>query len=317
MTVNFINKRAYFYAFSLLLTLASIVAVSLWGLRLGIDFKGGTLMEVRFASELYPTADLVREKLASLELQSLSVQPTENSGHILRYLASDETTNDKVLAELKSFDQNLAQLRVDFIGASVSGQIKSQAFTGTALALVGIALYIAWAFRRVSQPITSWEYGFGAIIALAHDIVITVGIFSVLGHFYGVEVGVPFIAALLTILGYSVNDTIVVYDRVRENLLRARSGTSFEDIVNHSLNETIVRSINTSLTVIIVLIAIVLLGGESVRWFAVALLVGVGFGTYSSIFIASALLVTRYRMKTGTGTHPWSRLAARFKRQGS
>lgn len=297
MNLPFIQHRKYAYAFSLLLTIASLVAVSVWGLRLGIDFKGGTLMEVQFASELFPTADLVREKLAPLNLQSLSVQPTANSSHLLRYLASDETTNDKVLSELKTFDENLTQLRVDFIGASVSEQIKSQAFTGTVMALVGIALYIAWAFRRVSQPITSWEYGLGAIIALAHDIIITVGVFSVLGHFYGIEVGVPFIAALLTILGYSVNDTIVVYDRVRENLLRAKRGVDFELIVNHSLNETIVRSINTSLTVIIVLIAIALLGGESVRWFAVALLVGVGFGTYSSIFIASALLVTRYRFK--------------------
>ncbi len=297
MAVNFINKRRYFYALSLLLIVASIVAVSFWGLRLGIDFKGGTLMEVQFAGELYPTADLVREKLAPVELQSLTVQPTENYGMFLRYVASSETDNEKVLVELKNIDPNLKQLRTDFVGAAFSEQIKEQAFSGTALALLGIALYIAWAFRRVSQPISSWEYGLGAIIALAHDIVITVGVFSVLGHFHGIEVGVPFIAALLTILGYSVNDTIVVYDRVRENLLRAKRGVSFESIVNHSLNETIVRSINTSLTVIIVLIAIALLGGESVRWFAVALLVGVGFGTYSSIFIASALLVTRYRMK--------------------
>lgn len=297
MIVNFISKRRYFYVFSLLLTLASAVAVAVWGLKLGIDFKGGTLMEVQFGSELAPTADLVREKLAPINLQSFSVQPTENTGMLLRYLASEETTNDQVLTELKNFDPNLKQLRVDFIGASVSGQIKEQAFSGTLFALIGVALYIAWAFRRVSQPISSWEYGLGAIIALAHDIIITIGIFSVLGHWYDVEVGVPFIAALLTILGYSVNDTIVVYDRVRENLLRSRSRTNFETIVNHSLNETIVRSLNTSLTVIIVLVAIALFGGESVRWFAVALLVGVGFGTYSSIFIASALLVTRYRWK--------------------
>ncbi|TXH02088.1 MAG: protein translocase subunit SecF [Candidatus Moraniibacteriota bacterium] len=297
MTVNFIQKRVYFYVLSLILIVASIVAVSVWGLRLGIDFKGGTLMEVQFASELAPTADLVREKLTPLNLRSLSVQPTENFGMILRYLSSDETANDQVLTTLKEFDKDLNQRRVDFIGASVSSQIKSQAFTGTLFALLGIALYIAWAFRRVSQPISSWEYGLGAIVALGHDILITVGVFSVLGHYFGIEVGVPFIAALLTILGYSVNDTIVVYDRVRENLLRSRSHMSFETIVNHSLNETIVRSLNTSLTVIIVLIAIALLGGESVRWFAVALLVGVGFGTYSSIFIASALLVTRYRMK--------------------
>lgn len=297
MQLNIIQKRKYAYAFSILTTGAAIACIVLWGLRLGIDFKGGTLMEVSFTETAVPTADTVREKLGAIELQSLTLQPTGERGMLMRYLASDETTNDKVLAALKEIDPKVEQLRVDFIGASVSNQMQRQAFTGTLLALLGIALYIAWAFRRVAYPVTSWEYGAGAIIALAHDIIITVGVFSVLGHFYGVEVGVPFIAALLTILGYSVNDTIVVYDRVRENLLRARTGTDFEVIVNRSLNETLVRSVNTSLTVIIVLIAVAIFGGESVRWFAVALLVGVGFGTYSSIFVASALLVSRFKMK--------------------
>ena len=297
MQLNIIQKRKYAYAFSLLVTGASIACVLIYGLRLGIDFKGGTLMEVRFAETAVPTSDMVREKLATSNLQSLTLQPTGERGMLLRYLASDETTNDTVLATLKEIDPSVEQLRVDFIGASVSDQMQRQAFGGTLLALFGIALYIAWAFRRVSYPVTSWEYGAGAIIALAHDIIITIGVFSLLGHFYGVEVGVPFIAALLTILGYSVNDTIVVYDRVRENLLRSRSGTDFEVIVNRSLNETLVRSVNTSLTVIIVLIAVAVFGGESVRWFAVALLVGVGFGTYSSIFVASALLVSRFKMK--------------------
>lgn len=297
MQLNIIQKRKYAYVFSILATGVAIACIITWGLRLGIDFKGGTLMEVRFAESAVPTADTVREKLSEIALQSLTVQPTAERGMLLRYLASDETTNDQVLAALKTIDPKVEQLRVDFIGASVSDQMKRQAFTGTLLALIGIALYIAWAFRRVAYPVTSWEYGAGAIIALAHDIIITIGVFSVLGHFYGVEVGVPFIAALLTILGYSVNDTIVVYDRVRENLLRARTGTDFEIIVNRSLNETLVRSVNTSLTVIIVLIAVAVWGGESVRWFAVALLVGVGFGTYSSIFVASALLVSRFKMK--------------------
>ncbi len=297
MQLNIIQKRKYAYAFSVFATGVAIACIITWGLRLGIDFKGGTLMEVRFTESAAPTADTVREQLSSVELQSLTVQPTAERGMLLRYLASDETANDQVLAALKGIDPKVEQLRVDFIGASVSDQMQRQAFTGTLLALLGIALYIAWAFRRVAYPVTSWEYGAGAIIALAHDIIITIGVFSVLGHFYGVEVGVPFIAALLTILGYSVNDTIVVYDRVRENLLRARTGTDFEIIVNRSLNETLVRSVNTSLTVIIVLIAVAVWGGESVRWFAVALLVGVGFGTYSSIFVASALLVTRFKMK--------------------
>lgn len=295
--LRIIQQRKYAYVFSLLLTLGSVVVISIYGLRLGIDFKGGTSLEVRFASEVAPTTTLVSEKLTPLGLQSLTIQPTEENGMFIRYHASDEMTNDKVLAALKEIDPKVIQLRTDFIGSSVSGQIQQSAFSGTILSLIGIALYIAWAFRRVSYPINSWEYGLGAIIALAHDIIITVGVFALLGHFLDVEVGVPFIAALLTILGYSVNDTIVVYDRVRENLIRVRDKSDFEGIVNRSLNETLGRSINTSMTVLIVLLAIAVFGGESVRWFAVALLVGVGFGTYSSIYIASALLVTRHTMK--------------------
>lgn len=297
--LQIIQKRKYAYWFSGILTGASVVLLILWGLKLGIDFKGGTLMEVRFAVNPTPEVRQVEEKLSPIGLNSLTVQPTDNNGMLLRYLASDETVNEKVLESLQSVDPNVSQLRTDFIGGSVSDQIKKNAYTGIALSLIGIALYIGWAFRRVSGVVTSWEYGLGAIIALAHDIVIVLGLFAFLGKYYGIEVGVPFVAALLTILGYSVNDTIVVYDRVRENLLRSSRKEDFEVIVNRSLNETLGRSINTSMTVIITLIAIVLFGGESIKYFGVALLAGVVFGTYSSIFIASALLVTRYNMKTG------------------
>lgn len=293
-----IQKRKYFYWFSGILTAASVVLIVLWGFKLGIDFKGGTLLEARFAVDPAPPVSAIEEKLSSLNLKSLTVQPSDNRGVLLRYLASDEAANEQVLSALRSLDPDVAQLRTDFIGASVSNQIKKQAFSGTALAIIGIALYIAWAFRRVSGIVTSWEYGAGAVIALAHDILIVTGLFVILGRYYGVEIGVPFIAALLTILGYSVNDTIVVYDRVRENLMRSHKKENFEDIVNRSINETLVRSINTSLTVFITLLAIVIFGGESIRYFGVALLAGVVFGTYSSIYIASALLVTRYKMKT-------------------
>jgi preprotein translocase subunit SecF len=296
--LQIIQKRKYAYLFSGLMLGASITMVALWGLKLGIDFKGGTLMEVQFSQDPVPTVQEVQESLSELSLQSLTLQPTENRGMLLRYLASDENANDQVLAKLQSIDPAMIQLRTDFIGGSVSEQIKQNAFMGIILSILGIALYIAWAFRRVSGVVTSWDYGWGAVIALAHDIIIVIGLFALLGRFYDVEVGVPFIAALLTILGYSVNDTIVVYDRVRENLMRSSNKVDFENIVNRSLNETLGRSINTSMTVIITLIAIVLFGGDSIRYFGVALLAGVVFGTYSSVYIASALLVTRYKMKT-------------------
>jgi preprotein translocase subunit SecF len=295
--MHIIQQRKYAYAFSLTVTVLSVVALSIWGLRLGIDFKGGTLLEVQFTIDPTPEVSQVTEALESIGLQSLTVQPTEDRAILLRYLSSDENANDQVLEKLKGLDADVKQLRTNFIGGSVSSQIKKNAIMGILLAVIGIALYIAWAFRKVSAPVTSWEYGLGAIIALGHDILVTLGVFAVLGKFYGIEVGVPFIAALLTILGYSVNDTIVVYDRVRENLLREHGKTDFEETVNRSLNQTLGRSVNTSMTVIITLLAITIFGGESIRYFSLAILVGVTFGTYSSIYVASALLVTRYKMK--------------------
>ena len=295
--MKIIQKRKYAYVFSIAVTTLSMVALAVWGLKLGIDFKGGTLMEVQFAIDPAPESKQVLEALEPIGLQSLTVQPTDNNAILLRYLSSDENANDQVIEKLKGIDQDVKQLRTNFIGGSVSGQMKKNAIMGVILASIGIALYIAWAFRRVSYPVTSWEYGVGAVIALGHDILVTIGAFAVLGHFYGIEVGVPFIAALLTILGYSVNDTIVVYDRIRENLLREHGKVDFEETVNRSLNQTLGRSVNTSMTVIITLIAITLFGGESIRYFSLAILIGVGFGTYSSIYVASALLVTRYKMK--------------------
>lgn len=294
--INIIQKRVYLYIFSLGAVFLSIGALFVWGLNLGIDFKGGTLMEVQF-SETVPAIGVITESLAPFSLQSLTIQPTGERSLFLRYLASDETANEQVLEKLQSFDENILLLRTDFIGGSVSEQIKKQAIIGIILSIIGIALYIAWAFRRVSGLVGSWEYGLGAIIALAHDIIVTIGVFSFLGEFYGVEIGVPFVAALLTILGYSVNDTIVVYDRIRENLLRSNKKEDFEITVNRSINETLGRSFNTSFTVIVTLLAIVLFGGESIKYFALAILIGVAFGTYSSIYVASALLVTRYKMK--------------------
>jgi len=295
--IDIIQKRKYTYWFSGVLAALSIAAIAVFGLRLGLDFNGGTMIEVRFAKTPAPQVSEIQGALATLDLRSLTVQATGDNGAIIRFLASDDTVNGQVLDELKKTDADLSVLRTDFIGASVSGDIRKNAIWGTLLSVVAIAAYIAFAFRKVSFPIGSWEYGWGAVIALAHDLLITTGFFALFGKFLGVDVGVPFIAALLTILGYSVNDTIVVYDRIRENLLRSRTKSDFETVVNRSVNETMSRSINTSLTVLIVLAAVAVFGGEGVRWFSVALLLGVTFGTYSSIFVASALLVSRYRMR--------------------
>jgi preprotein translocase subunit SecF len=240
----------------------------------------------------------MQDKLAPLKLDSLVIQSIGESGAILRYIASNEDLNEKVMVSLRELNKNTKQVRVDFVGASVSNEIKNKAITSVFLGIIGIALYIAWAFRKVSYPISSWQYGSMAVVALFHDILITVGVFSLLGRFMGIEVGVSFVAAILTILGYSINDTIVVYDRTRENLMRSSlKKENFEQIVDRSLNETLARSINTTLTVVIVLVAIFFFGGASLKDFSLALLVGISFGAYSSIFVASALLVSSYHFQ--------------------
>ncbi|HAR99799.1 MAG: Protein translocase subunit SecF [Candidatus Moranbacteria bacterium GW2011_GWC2_37_73] len=292
---NIIGKTKYAYIFSGILTVLCILSLAVWGLKYDIDFTGGTRMVVKFAEQV-PSKEDVTETLKDLELKSLALQGLENNSMVIRYASEDDKTNSDVWGKISEKYSGATQSSVDFFNSSVSGELKSKSVNALLLAIMAIMAYIAWAFRKVSRPVESWKYGAGAVIALSHDILITMGVFSVLGHFYGVEIGIPFIAALLTILGFSVHDTIVVYDRTRENLLKSSQKVPFPEVVNQSLNETLVRSINTSLTVIITLLAIYLFGGASIKFFALALLVGVTFGTYSSVFIATALLVTSYEL---------------------
>ncbi len=294
---NIIGKTKYAYVFSVTLTVLSVVSLLVWGLKLGIDFTGGTKMEILFVGQP-PVAGEIAETFNDLELKGLTIQRTSQNSAIIRYAAEDDILNERVLRKISEKYPGARELSVDFINPSISKELKGKSLWAIFWAVVGIMAYIAWAFRKISQPVESWKYGVGAVVALIHDVLITVGVFSALGHFFNIEVGIPFVAALLTILGFSVHDTIVVYDRTRENLLRDSRKEKFPDIVNRSLNETLVRSINTSLTVVITLLAIYFFGGESVKHFSLALLIGVVFGTYSSIFIASALLVTIYEFQS-------------------
>jgi preprotein translocase subunit SecF len=285
---NIIGKRKYFYVFSGVLTVLSVISLSVWGLRYGLDFTGGTLMEVQ---NIRAQNEDIKSALVEAGIQDAVVTPTQNDSVLIRYGNSDDEKNKAVLAKLKEKFPDIQNTRLDYIGPSISAELKSKAIWALAVAVVGIAAYIAYAFRQVSRPVESWKYGVGAVVALVHDVLITVGIFSILGHFANIEIDTTFIAALLTILGFSVHDTIVVYDRTRENLLRSAAKEDFGETVNRSLNETMARSINTSLTVIITLLAIFIFGGESIKNFTLALLIGITFGTYSSIFVASALMV--------------------------
>lgn len=290
-----VDKRKYTYIASAILVFVSLAAVVVWGLKLGIDFKGGTLIRAQFTQE--PDKEYIQSSLETAGVNSLVVQESEDNTVLVRYIASTEEQNEAVQDALKEIDADVVFLSVDFIGATISEELKNNTLTAIVLAIVAILLYIAWAFRSVSFPVSSWHYGMAAVVALFHDVIITIGIFAFLGKFYDVEVGVPFVAALLTILGYSVNDTIVIFDRIRENLLRSQGKEDFVAVANRSINESLARSINTSATVLVVLLAIIFFGGGALTWFAVALSVGVVLGTYSSIFIATALLVTFYKRR--------------------
>ena len=287
--INIVGKRKIFYTFSLLLNAAGIFSIIFWGLHFGIDFKGGSLMEVEFLNQR-PEVSLVKEKISSLGLGDPSIQPSGDKIMMLRLKDLDETAHQQVLQSLQGFGQ-LEEKRFDSVGPIIGEELKSRAYLAIFTVLVLIILYIAFAFRRVSRPVQSWKYGVAAIIALIHDVFIPTGIFSLLGHYMGIEIDLLFVTGLLTILGFSVHDTIVVFDRIRENLRKGVAKT-FEETVNVSINQTMVRSINTSLTVFLALLAIFIFGGASVKYFALLLIIGVFFGTYSSIFVASSILVS-------------------------
>ncbi len=292
-----IQRRKIWLTGSCLAVGLSIIFLAVWGLKLGIDFTGGSLLEVKFLQER-PGPQDVRAIVDNLELGSeVVVQATGDKNMIVRFQQIEEDTHQRILEKLKEkYPDNIQEERFEAIGPSIGAELKTKAIYAIIVVIIAIVLYIAWAFRKVSWPVKSWKYGLIAIVALVHDIMITLGVFAILGRFAGVEVGLPFVAALLTILGYSVNDTIVIFDRIRENLGRLVK-TNFEEVVNRSVNETLTRSINTALTTLLVLVAVFFFGGVSIKYFVLALIIGIFSGTYSSIFLASPLLVVWERWK--------------------
>lgn len=276
-----------------LITLAMVAVLVGWGLKPGIDFAGGSLLELRFTGER-PTVEILQAALTRAGVPQSLIQRSENDQALVRTGFLSEIEHQQVLAEIKrtfdTRDNEVIEERFETIGAAVSRQLRQRALLAIIFVNAGIVAYVAYAFRRVSRPVASWKYGVLAIVALVHDVLLVMGIFAALGHFRGVEVDTGFVVALLTVLGYSVNDTIVVYDRIRENLLR-HSAADFAGMVNAGLNETLMRSINTTLTTLLPLFALYFLGGPSIHNFALALLIGIASGAYSSIFIASPLLV--------------------------
>jgi preprotein translocase subunit SecF len=290
-----VQNRIRWYILSVLLILPGIVSLSVWGLNVGIDFRGGTLQQVSFTAER-PDTHLVRDAVQGSGVVGATVQTSGDKGVIVRFPNQEGSTareqGDRILNALRSDSREVTEDGFQNIGGSVAQNTTRNAVVAVTVACLAIVLFIAFSFRSVPRPTSSWRFAVTTIAALLHDILFTIGAFSIIGHFMpDVEVDALFITALLTVLGFSVNDTIVVFDRLRENLRRTPT-KDFAELANSSLNQTLARSLNTTLTVLIVLVSLLLLGGDSIRNFILALTLGVTIGTYSSIFNAAPLLVS-------------------------
>lgn len=294
MNIPFLKYRKTYFIFSAVLILASFVCLVIFGLNLGIDFTGGSILEIEYKDSRLSNSE-IKEKLDDFDLGEICVQPTGEKGVILKMQDIDEETHQEIIHRLNE-EEEITELRFESIGPVIGRELKDKTKVVIIISLIAIVLYIAFSFRKVSRPIKSWQYGLGSLIALFHDVLIPLGLFSVLGKFSDVQITIPVITALLTVLGYSINNTVVVFDRIRENLLR-KVGVTFEETVNKSLNQTLVRSVNTSFTTLLVLSAIFFFGGATLKYFSLALIIGIIAGTYSSLFLATPLLVAWLRRK--------------------
>lgn len=297
-----VNNRKFFFILSCLLVVGSIVSMYMYGLKLGIDFKGGSLLEVSYATTR-PMPESVKPNLDKLALGNYTLSPVNDLRFTLKTRDLTPQEKTEVITALSPMDGALVnqakEERFNSIGPVVGNQMKNKALVAIAVVIICIVFFITFAFRKVSFPVASWKYGLATIIALAHDVVIPTGVFVAWTHFNGGEIDLLFVTAILAILGYSVHDTIVVFDRVRENLreTHGKGKETFIETVGASVTQTFGRSINTSITIFLSLAALYFIGGEATKDFAFVLLVGVIAGTYSSIFVASPLLVTLEKLQ--------------------
>ncbi|MBI2483586.1 protein translocase subunit SecF [Candidatus Uhrbacteria bacterium] len=285
--IPIVQNRRIWLTCSGILVAASIVALGLWQLRLGIDFTGGSLLEIVYTAERPPMEE-VRARLGDAGIAEADIKPVGDREANIRLGDVSQGMYAKIIEELRKDDPELVQKSFQSIGPVIGQELKKKSLLALAVALAMILLYITYVFRKVSYPVESWKYGIAAIVALFHDAVIVLGVFAALGYFFSIEITSSFIPAFLTVLGFSVHDTIVIFDRIRENLQKTRG--EFALTVNQALNQTLVRSINTSMTVLLVLFALYFFGGDTLKTFSLALIIGVAIGTYSSIFVAAPFL---------------------------
>lgn len=286
--MNLMRYKTWYFVFSLLVILPGLYFLITSGLKLGIDFTGGALLEYKFEKNI--GVNDLKQQISSQGVEVGQIIPSSDNVYIIRTKPVEQDKIDKLKTGLSEKFGKVEDRRVEFVGPVIGAELRQKAIIAVVLASIAIVLYIAFSFRQIPKPASSWRFGITAVVALLHDILVVIGVFAILGKFLGVEVDTLFVTALLTVIGFSVHDTIVVFDRIRENL-KKNMGRKFIDVANLSVVQTLGRSLNTSLTVVFVLLAMFLFGGETIRWFVVALLVGIISGTYSSIFNATALLV--------------------------
>lgn len=289
--ISIVKTRKVWYSAAVVYLFIAIAAIFWYGFKPGLDFTGGALLEVDF-SQNRPSTSVVYEALKPMDLGTIVAQPADEQAMLVRLPFLSVEQHQEVLNRLDELNGTapIIETRYETIGPSVSSELKSKSISAIILVILGIMLYITWTFRKVSKPIPSWNYGLIVVVALVHDVIVPAGVMAVLGHFLGYEIDTLFVVALLTILAFSVNDTIVTFDRIRENLVRAPQ-PDFADTVDNSINETITRSLATSFAVLLTMFAVYFFGGETVEHFMLIMIVGMIAGTYSSIFLASPMLV--------------------------
>src|SRR5258708_32237571 len=277
--MNIIAKRKYFFILSLLVIIPGLLSLVFYGLTLAIDFSGGSRFEIQNKNFNSPAVKLEESGIIVQTGASMSsIQQSGQNIYIIRTKPVNQKIHNKILSSLNNQFGGVKEISFETVGPTIGSETTTNAFKSVIVAALLIIIYIAWSFRKVPKPASSWRFGICAIIALIHDVLVVVGIFSILGHFFGVEIDSLFVTALLTVIGFSVHDTIVVFDRIRENLRRT-IGLPFGQVVNDSILQTLTRSLNTSLTALLVLFTLLLFGGDSIHWFVVALLVGLTSGT--------------------------------------
>src|SRR3989338_8146472 len=284
------SKRKIWYLVSGTLVSARAIVLILWGLKFGIDFTGGSLLELKFTKSIATVTDL-RTAVTDVNGQSsVTVQPGSDQKVIIRFSQITESVHSDLMSKIRATYADVSEFLFDAIGPTIGNELRQKTLWAIILSAIGMIVYISFAFRKITRPVPSWQYGTLAIVALIHNLIITAGVFAVLGKFYNLEVNASFVAAMLTIFGYSVNDTVVVFDRIRDNLIH-HPNTNFAQLVEDSIQHTFRRSTTTGFSVLLALLAILAFGGETIRDFTLAMIIGIAVGTYSSIFLAAPLLV--------------------------